>query len=149
MKSDYYGSSNRFLIICIFKSWVPTLKIFAMNFQKLVPNVFYSDINEALKLFVDCLGFTISHNELKSAQPFCVIEKNDLRINLFENKELAKEHNPEFRLVTNDIEEVYKKVAATHPEFLHPNLKEITLRPWGAKEFALMDKQLGIVIQQW
>lgn len=120
-----------------------------MNFTKLVPNVFYTDIKEALKIFIGCLEFTIEHDEIKSPNPFCVIEKNGLRINLFENAALAKEHNPEFRLVTNNIEEVYKKVAASHPEFLHPNLKEITLRPWGAKEFALMDKQLGIIIQQW
>lgn len=120
-----------------------------MNFTKLVPNVFYIDINEALKLFVDCLEFNIEHDELKSDNPFCVIERNGLRINLFENKELAKEHNPEFRLVTNDIDEVYKKITSSHPEFLHPNLSKITLRPWGAKEFALMDKQLGIIIQQW
>jgi len=120
-----------------------------MNFIKLVPNVFYTDIKDALKLFIDCLEFTIEHDELKSRNPFCVIESSGLRINLFENALLAKEHNPEFRLVTNDIDEVYKKVASSHPEFLHPNLKEITLRPWGAKEFALMDKQLGIIIQQW
>ena len=120
-----------------------------MNFIKLVPNVFYTDIKDALKLFIDCLEFTIEHDELKSRNPFCVIENNGLRINLFQNASLAKEHNPEFRLVTNDIDEVYKKVASSHPEFLHPNLKEITLRPWGAKEFALMDKQLGIIIQQW
>ncbi len=37
----------------------------------------------------------------------------------------------------------------SHPEFLHPNLSQITLRKWGAKEFALMEKQLGIIIQQW
>jgi len=120
-----------------------------MNFEKLVPNIFYTDIREGLKLFVDCLGFAIGHNELKSNQPFCVLEKNGLRINLFENAALAKEHSPEFRLVTKNIEEVYQKVAESHPEFLHPNLKEITLRPWGAKEFALTDNQLGIVIQQW
>jgi hypothetical protein len=120
-----------------------------MDFTKLVPSVFYSDMEEALKLFVDCLEFTIVHNELSADQPFCVIEKNGLRINLFENEALAKEHNPEFRLVTNNIDEVYKKVASSHSQLLHPNLKKITLRPWGAKEFALMDKQLGIVIQQW
>ena len=120
-----------------------------MNFERLVPNVFYSNINDGLKLFVDCLNFTIGHDEMKSRQPFCVLEKDGLRINLFENAELAKEHNPEFRLVTKNIEEVYKKVAASHPKFLHPNLKEVTLRPWGAKEFALMDKQLGVIIQQW
>ena len=71
--------------------------------------MFYSDINEALKLFVDCLEFTIGHNELKSNHPFCVIEKDGLRINLFQDERLAKEHNPEFRLVTNNIEEVLQK----------------------------------------
>jgi len=86
---------------------------------------------------------------LKSDNPFCVIERDGLRINLFENKELAKEHSPEFRLVTSNTDEVYKKISLSHPEFLHPNLNKITLRPWGAKEFALKDKQLGIVIQQW
>jgi hypothetical protein len=120
-----------------------------MNFTKLVPNVFYTDIKEALKLFVDCLEFKIEHDELKSKEPFCVIERNGLRINLFQNEALAKEHNPEFRLVTDNIDEVYKKVSSSHPGFLHPNLSKITLRPWGAKEFALTDKQLGIVIQQW
>ena len=77
-----------------------------------------------------------------------MIERDGLRINLFANNELAKEHHPEFRLVTNNIDEVYKKISASHPEFLHPNLNKITLRPWGAKEFALADKQFGIIIQQ-
>lgn len=120
-----------------------------MTFEKLVPNIFYVDINDGLKFFVDCLGFTIGHDEIKTSQPFCVLEKDGLRINLFENAALAKEHNPEFRLVTKNIEEVYEKVSRSHPGFLHPNLKEITLRPWGAKEFALTDNQLGVVIQQW
>ena len=120
-----------------------------MTFTKLVPNVFYVDIKDALKLFIDCLDFKIEHDELKSKTPFCVIEKNGLRINLFENKDLAKEHSPEFRLVTTNIEKVYERISSSHPEFLHPNLKEITIRPWRAKEFGLMDKQLGIIIQQW
>lgn len=120
-----------------------------MEFTKLVPNIFYENIEDALKLFVDCLEFTITHNELNARNRFCVIEKDGLRINLFENELYAKEHNPEFRLVTNDIEGVYRKVNATHPQYLHPNLSTITLRPWGAREFALADVQLGVVIQQW
>ena len=120
-----------------------------MHFEKLVPNIFYVDIADGLNLFVDCLGFTIGHDEINSRQPFCVLEKDGLRINLFQNAELALEHNPEFRLVTKNIEEVYDKVSRSHPEFLHPNLKQITLRPWGAKEFALKDGQLGVVIQEW
>ena len=120
-----------------------------MHFTKLVPNVFYADIRDALKFFVDCLEFKIQHDELKSKNPFCVIERDGLRINLFEDNALAKEHNPEFRLVTNNIDEVYQKISLSHPEFLHPNLSKVTLHPWGAKEFALRDTQLGIVIQQW
>ncbi|MEO5777851.1 MAG: hypothetical protein ABIS69_09325 [Sediminibacterium sp.] len=120
-----------------------------MNFEKLVPNVFYINIGDGLKFFIDCLNFTIAHDEIKSSQPFCVLEKDGLCVNLFENAALAKEHNPEFRLVTKNIDEVYEKISKSHPEFLHPNLKEITLRPWGAKEFAIKDKQLGVVIQQW
>ncbi len=100
-------------------------------------------------MFVDCLGFEVGYDEIKSKNPFCVLEKDGLRINLFQNAELAKEHSPEFRLVTKNIEEVYEKVFKSHPEFLHPNLKEITLRPWTAKEFALMDGQVGVIIQEW
>jgi hypothetical protein len=32
--------------------------------------------------------------------------------------------------------------------FLPRNLPAVILRPWGAKEFALKDNQLGIAIQQ-
>jgi len=108
---------------------------------------FYADITDALRLFIDCREFSIAHDELTSAQPSRVIEKDGWRINLFENEALTKEHNPEFMLVTNDCDEVYKKISASHPQLLHPQSK-ITLDPWGAKEFALMDKQPGIIIQQ-
>ncbi|GAB2980490.1 hypothetical protein GCM10027049_14960 [Mucilaginibacter puniceus] len=120
-----------------------------MNFTKLVPSIFYEDVNEALKLFVDCLEFAVTHSEPNAGMPFFLLEKGDLQLYLFEDAQLAKEHNPELRLVTNNIQEVYDKVSTTHPKFLHPNLKVVTLRPWGAKEFALMDSQLGIRIQQW
>jgi hypothetical protein len=120
-----------------------------MNFTKLIPNVYYQDIKDGLKIFVDCLGFKIGHDELKSKNPFCVLEKDGMQMYLFENMALAKEHNPEFRLETNSIEEVYETVSTTHPDFLHPNLNKVTLRPWGAKEFALRDSQVCIIIQQW
>ena len=96
-----------------------------MTFTKLVPNVFYKDIKDALKLFIDCLDFKIEHDELKSKTPFCAIEKNGLRINLFENKDLAKEHNPEFRLVTTNIEEVYEKITSSHAEFCTQTLAKL------------------------
>ena len=120
-----------------------------MIFTKLVPNIFYKNINSELKIFVNCLEFTIGHNEIDTENPFCVLEKGELRINLFQNRELAENDHPEFRLVTENIEEVFENVYSKFPELLHPNLNRITLRPWGAREFALMDGQIGIVIQQW
>src|SRR4051812_26975137 len=111
-----------------------------MKFTKLVPNIFYKDIKVGIKTFVDCLEFTVGHNELNAKIPFCVLEKDGLRVNLFQDEKHAEEHNPEFRLVTDDIEEIYNKVKSRYPELLHPNLNVITLRPWSAKEFALKDE---------
>jgi len=121
-----------------------------MRFTKLVPNVFYEDIKDGLNLFVDCLEFTIGYNDLDSENPCCIVQKDLLSIFLFQNKEFADKDRPEMRLHTNNIEEVYAKVTKTHPQFLHPNLNKVTLRPWGAKEFALRDKtDVCVIIQQW
>jgi hypothetical protein len=120
-----------------------------MHFTKLVPEIYYADIKSGLKTFVDCLEFNLGHDELTSNSPFCVVYKDGVSVMLFQNKEYAEKFNPLLRLVTNNIEEVYQKVESKYPELLHPNLNKITLRPWGAKEFALLDNQIGIVIQQW
>jgi hypothetical protein len=42
-----------------------------------------------------------------------------MNIYLFGHEKLAKEHNPEFRFVTKNIEEVYEEVSRPYPEFLH------------------------------
>lgn len=120
-----------------------------MHFTKLVPSVFYTDLSDGLRLFVDCLQFSILHKDLQASQPYCVLRKDGIDIMVFQDEQLAKEHNPELRLVTDNIEEVYATVSASHPHLLHPNLDQVTLRPWGAKEFAIMDNQLGIRFQQW
>ncbi len=111
-----------------------------MHFTKLVPNIFYSDIRSGIKLFVSCLEFSIVHDEIESDHPFYVVEKEALRVNLFQNEEYANKEHPEFRLVTDNIEEVLLKIKSAYPELLHPNLNRITLRPWGAKEFAIVFK---------
>jgi hypothetical protein len=119
-----------------------------MKFAKLVPSVFYTDISDEQKLFVDCLQFSIKHIELSIANPYCVLEKDEIKIMVFQNEQLAKEHYPELRIETNNIDEVYEKLSASHPHLLHPNLNKVTLRPWGAKEFEIVDNQIGIRFQQ-
>ena len=121
-----------------------------MKFTKLVPNIFFQDINDGLSLFVDCLEFSIGFNDLDSKNPCCVVQKDKLSVFLFQNKEYADKDRPEIRLHTDNIEDVYTKISQTHPHFLHPNLNTITIRPWGAKEFALKDNtNVCVIIQQW
>jgi hypothetical protein len=121
-----------------------------MKFTKLVPNIFYEDIKIGVNFFVECLEFTIGFNDLDSEHPCCIVQKDGLLLFLFQNKEIADKDRPEFRFHTDNIEEVYAKVARTHPELLHPNLNKVTLRPWGAKEFALADpSHVCVIIQQW
>jgi hypothetical protein len=121
-----------------------------MKFTKLVPNIFYSDIQTGIKLFVECLEFSIGYNDLNSAEPRCVVQKNSLAVFIIQDKEFAEKDRPEIRLQTDNIEEVYTKVMAEFPELLHPNGKEISVKPWGAKEFALVDESgVCVIIQKW
>lgn len=120
-----------------------------MTFSKLVPSVFYTELSDGLKLFVDCLQFKIGHKDLNTSQPYCVLQKDGISIMIFQDEQLANEHYPELRLVTENIDEVYAAVSASHPHLLHPNLSKVTVRPWGAKEFAIKDHQVGIRFQQW
>ena len=99
-----------------------------MNFTKLSPNIFYSDINDGLKLFVDCLEFKIGYDDLKGNEQFCVIEKDGLGMHLIQNKEFAEKDRPEIRLETNNIQEVFEHVTKTFPELLHPNSNEISIK---------------------
>lgn len=122
-----------------------------MKFTKLVPNIFYTDIKVGLKLFIDCLEFRMGHSEIDNPDnPFCMVKTDELGVLLFQNREFAEKDRPEIRLQTDNIEEVYAKISKTHPELLHPNLSRVTLRPWGAKEFALRDESdVCVIIQQW
>jgi hypothetical protein len=121
-----------------------------MRFTRLVPNIFYENIKDGLNLFVDCLEFSIGYNDLDSANPCCIVQKDELAVFLFQNREFADKDRPEIRLHTDNIEEVFAKISRTHPQLLHPNLNKITLRPWGAREFALKDNtNICVIIQQW
>lgn len=120
-----------------------------MKFEKITPSVFYNTIQDSYKLFIDCLAFTIVHQELNIDSPYCVVEKDNIGILIFENKEYAQIVKPELRIVTNNIKLVYQKIISTSPELLHPNLNKITPRPWGAKEFAIYDNQVCFIFQEW
>ncbi|MCW3463140.1 hypothetical protein [Chitinophaga nivalis] len=120
-----------------------------MQFTKLIPNIFYSDIKVALQLFVDTLGFAVAYSDDKGEQPFYIIKRDTLVIHLIECREWAVKDRPEIRLETDDIHAAFAAVNSSHPELLHPNAAEITLKPWGALEFALRDaEEVCVIVQQ-
>lgn len=57
-----------------------------MNFTRIVSSVFYTNISDGLILFVECLQFTIKHKELNISQPYCVLEKDGIRIMVFQDQ---------------------------------------------------------------
>lgn len=117
-----------------------------MALLKIIPKVFYTDINIGINFFVKGLGFAERYQE----PGFMIIEQDGVVIQLVESEEFASEKDrPEFRIATDDIDAFYKEISTTHPELLHPNLKIIKTQPWGLREFALLDETtVCIVIQQ-
>lgn len=120
-----------------------------MKLTKLIPKLFYSDIQVGLHLFVDGLGFTITYSEPDTRNPLYILERDNLRIQLVEDDEYAKKDRPEIRIETDDIEALYEEIKTKQLGLFHPNLSYIKQQPWGLKEFALLDETtVCVIIQQ-
>jgi hypothetical protein len=113
---------------------------------RLIPKVFYADIQVGLDLFVRCLGFQVLHQD----ESLSVLGRDGAKVYLMENAALAALDRPELAIETDNIAEIYAEVKARAPEVLHPNSKTVQLKPWGAKEFAVLDATtVCVVFRQW
>lgn len=113
---------------------------------RLIPKVFYADINDGLDLFVKCLGFEIRYADSN----IHVLGREGLVVYLMQNAELAALDRPELAIETDDIEAIYAEIKAKCPQMLHPNSNTVQLKPWGAKEFAVLDATtVCVVFRQW
>lgn len=114
---------------------------------RFVATVFYADVSVGLDLFEDGLGMTVVHRDGDLA----VLERDGAKIQLVENADAAAHsERPELGLETDDVDAVYAEVSARRPDLLHPNLPSPRLRPWGAREFAMLDATTTcVVLRQW
>jgi hypothetical protein len=113
---------------------------------RLIPKVFFDHMSDGLDLFVNCLGFSVLHQD----DTLAVVGRDGAKAYIVESSEFAAKDRPEIAIETDTIEEIHKEVAAKRPEMLHPNLSQITKRPWGAREFAVRDKtDVCVVFRQW
>lgn len=114
--------------------------------NRLIPKVFYDDMEDALDLFVDCMGFCVLHRDATLA----VVERDSAKAYLVESPEFAAKDRPEIAIETDAIEQLYQEIRTRRPEMLHPNSNVLEKKPWGALEFAIRDKtDVCVVFRQW
>ena len=114
--------------------------------RRLIPKIFYDDLNQGLDLFVACLGFQVVHQEGDLA----VVERDGAKAYLVESAEYAAKDRPEIVMETDTISDLYTEIKARCPDLLHPNLSSVRRQPWGPLEFAVLDKTtVCIVFRQW
>ncbi len=115
-------------------------------FKNLIPKIFYSRLQDGLDFFVDGLGFSVLHQDSGMA----VIARDGAKAYLVENAECAALDRPELSIDTDQIDAVFAEMAARAPQLLHPNSNRIVLKPWGSREFAMLDKTtVCVVFRQW
>jgi len=112
----------------------------------LIPKLFYADIQVGLDLFIRGLGFELLHQD----SSISVLGRDQVKVYLMEDAKLAALDRPEIAIEIDNIDEIHAEIVARAPEFLHPNLPTVQLRPWGAQEFAMIDaSKVCVVFRQW
>jgi hypothetical protein len=112
----------------------------------LIPKIFYEKMEDGLSLFVTCLGFTILHQD----ETLAVVKREGAKAYLMQDAELASKDRPEITIETDDADALYAEISAKAPEMLHPNAKVVALKPWGSREFAVLDLTgVCVIFRQW
>jgi hypothetical protein len=118
-----------------------------MKLNKVIPQIFYSDIQHGLELFIDVLGFNVKYQEDKP--PFYIVDRDGVTLMLVQDDEFAKKDRPEIRIDTDDIDTLFKELIAKPKQLFHANLPQVKLQPWGLKEVGLLDKSgVCVILQQ-
>ncbi len=113
---------------------------------RLVPKVFFDHMSEGLDLFVAGLGFKVLYQDAELA----VVERDEAKAYVVESPEYAAKDRPEIAIETDTIGELYSEISSKRPDLLHPNSRHVTKKPWGAQEFAVLDKTgVCVIFRQW
>jgi hypothetical protein len=113
---------------------------------RLIPKIFFNKMSDGFDLFVDCLGFKVLHQ----TDSLAVVERDGAKAYIVESVEYAAKDRPEIALETDNISEVYAEISSKRPELLHPNSRRVMTKPWGAQEFAVLDKTgVCVIFRQW
>lgn len=114
--------------------------------NNVIPPVFYEDVGVGLDLFVDGIGMEVLHRD----DDLVVVARDGAKVYLVQDAEFAAKDRPELGIETDDIDAIHAEISARRPDLLHPNLPDVTLREWGAREFAVVDRSsVCVVFRSW
>ena len=115
-------------------------------FKNLIPKIFYHYLQDGLEFFVDGLGFEILYQDSSMA----VIARDSAKAYIVQSPEYAALDRPELGIDTDDIDPIYSELSTRSPHLLHPNSMTVARKPWGAREFAMLDKTtVCVVFREW
>lgn len=115
-------------------------------FKNLIPKIFYDHLQDGLEFFVDGLGFEVLYQDATLA----VVGRDGAKAYLVQSPEYAAKDRPELGIETDDVDAIFREMSARAPHLLHPNASTVALKPWGAREFAMLDKTTVCVnFRQW
>ena len=108
--------------------------------------IFYARLDDGLDLFVDCLSFSVLHQD----ETMAVVQRDGAKAYIVKDPEFAAKDRPEITIETDTIEALHAEISSRRPEMLHPNSHAVQEKTWGAKEFAVRDKtDVCVVFRQW
>ena len=114
--------------------------------KNLVPKIFYDHLQDGLEFFVDGLGFEVQYQD----EDMAVIARDGAKAYLVQSPEYAAKDRPELSIDTDDVDELFREMSKRAPHLLHPNSNTVELKPWGSREFAMLDKTTVCVnFREW
>ena len=115
-------------------------------FKNLIPKIFYERLQDGLDFFLDGVGFEVLYQDANMA----VIARYGAKAYIVQNPECAARDRPELGVDTDDIDTVFKEMSTRSKHLLHPNSSSVALRPWGSREFAMLDKTtVCVTFREW
>lgn len=114
--------------------------------HNLIPKIFYARLDDGLAFFVDALGFEVRYRDAAMA----VVARDGAKAYLVENAAAAALDRPELGVDTDDVDALHAELSARAPALLHPNCSTVERKPWGSREFAMLDPTtVCVVFRQW
>lgn len=115
-------------------------------FKNLIPKIFYNTLQEGLDFFVQGLGFEVTYQD----ESLAVIVRDGAKAYIVASPEYAAKDRPELSIETDHIDAIYAEMLQRSPHLLHPNCSTVVKRPWGSREFAMLDKTtVCVVFREW